>query len=267
MSGAWSALAGYDPALVARLPERQRADLSLVSVAWCWAALGLAAPMAYVAALLTHSFWLSLAVALGVLAMLLQLVRLTVAGGGMSLDSADGRAYRPGRAPLLWLALLGALFALPAQLPLWHHTHARLVADERASLLAMHQRAMAATPAVASRDRYAHELVRCEFVVLRLKALLQQPAQAGRYGSVYLLLLLAPMMFARTQARSTLRAYDELKAAQARRLIARDAEATRRTLESMLARYPSHAPRGEQALALAMRWPVPAPPARPRARS
>jgi hypothetical protein len=78
----WSARAGYDPALVDRLGARQREPLELLGGAWCWAALGLCAPLAYTAFLLTHPAALSLTVEAGVLVLVLQLVRLTVAGGG-----------------------------------------------------------------------------------------------------------------------------------------------------------------------------------------
>ncbi len=223
---------GYDAALVARLPARLGADLDLVGAAWLWAALVLAAPLGYAAALLTHSAWLSLAVALGALWMLLQLARLTVAGGGMPLDMPSAE-YRPSSTPLLWLALLGVLFALPAQLPLWDHTP--LVEAERAALLATHERALG-----HASDGYARELARCEFVVLRLHALAAEPLQAGRYALGYLALLLGPMLFARAQARAAQRSYDELKVREARRVTTRDALATQRALARLLAPYPTY---------------------------
>ncbi|HEX5655799.1 MAG TPA: hypothetical protein VFX59_01335 [Polyangiales bacterium] len=226
----WSALAGYDRSLVARLSARHRAELGLLGGCWCWAALSLAAPMAYVIALLTHSAWLSLAVALGELGMVLQLVRLTVAGGGMPLDATE---HRPTRTPLLWVGVLGVLFALPAQLPLWEH--AKLVADQRATLLALHQRALAATPELADDARFARQLASCEFVILRLQDMCRHPAHAGRYALGYLTLLLAPLLFARAQARAARRAYERQKVAQAQRVVARDAASTQRMIGALLA--------------------------------
>lgn len=224
--------AGYDPALMTLLPAHQRTEISMVGGAWCWIALGLSAPVAYALLLLTHSAPLSLAVAAAVLLLVLQLVRLTVAGGGIPLDSSG--PHRPGSAPLFWLGLLGLMFAQPAQLPLWQQ--APLVAQERTSLLAVHQRATA-----QASDDYARELADCEFVALRLQAIWRQPTQAARNTLAYLALLLGPILFARAQARAALQAYEELKARQARRLVAHDAETTKRTLSRLLAPYTGRA--------------------------
>jgi hypothetical protein len=245
MRRTWSALAGYDPALVQALSPRQREDLGVLGGAWCWSALGLSAPILHVGWLLTHSLPLSAAIGAGVVSLVLLLVRLTVAGGGRPLDDPR-RAYRPSWTPLLWVALLGSLFALPAQLPLWRGDHAQRVEAERAALLTAHQRATAGVRDAASDDRYARELAECEFVVLRLQALWGERSLAIRYALGYLALLVGPVLLARLQAGAALRAYDSLKAGQARRLIAHDTALSERSLARLLAIYPSYRPRDQR---------------------
>ncbi|HEY6879794.1 MAG TPA: hypothetical protein VI299_17320, partial [Polyangiales bacterium] len=86
------------------------------------------------------------------------------------------------------------------------------------------------------------ELASCEFVVLRLNGLWQEPTRTGRYALGYLALVLAPLLFARAQAREALGEYDRQKANEVRRLVQRDADSSRARLQTLLQRYPTYEP-------------------------
>jgi hypothetical protein len=164
---------------------------------------------------------------------------------------------------VLILAVASVLAAQPAQLLLRRAEAAGPVAARRQALLERHDASLRAQGAdfVSARgaeltDRYRVQLSRCEFVGLRLQFLWSEPARAIRDTLLYVGLVLVFGVLARIAAGSALGSYERRCAVVTRRLIARDAEATRSTVHSLLSAYETYSPDPEGARApLRTAWP------------
>jgi len=236
-------LLGYDPLLLERLPATHQRQLSRVAEAWLLSCLLLASPLAYAVWLVEHSPWMAALAGVGSFLLVLNMLRLVAAGAGAAphFTRAQVQAYRPALGATILIGMLALLFAQPAQLPLWTQTLAQPVAAHRQQMVAEHERSIAALGLDDTGD-YRAKLLRCEFLVLRLTTLWQHPGRAARLTAVYLLLVLLPALGARMFALDSLRAYELLRWQTSRRAIAREAHATTRTVQSLLAAYPDYRP-------------------------
>jgi hypothetical protein len=237
-------LLGYDSVILHRLDPAQQAAIAWLAAGWLLSCALLAAPLVYVARLITHELILALGVGAASVALLLALLRLLVAGG-----SAPRSAVQSARGPALLMGLLGVLFAQPAQLPLLRDELTAPVALRRATLLAQH-RASASTAepaqAQASAAAYRKQLAHCEFVVLRLQHVWSEPARALRYTLLYCCLVLLPSWLARSSAYEALRRYQRLHAREQQLSVMRAARLAQAAIDTLLAAYPTYQLAGDR---------------------
>jgi hypothetical protein len=238
------ALVGYDSALLAQLPEASQRHIARVAEAWLLSCALLASPVAYAVWMIEHTLWLSLLLGAFTFAMVLNLVRLTSAGGGAAGHASEEvvREYRPALGASLVIGMLALLFAQPAQLPLWKAELDAPVAAQRAALIAQHEQGLH-NLGIADDGDYGRQLARCDFLVLRLEAMWRSPTRALQLTGLYVLMVLVPAVWARIVALSALREYAHLRWKRDRRAIVRETRASECVAEAELARFPSYVPR------------------------
>jgi hypothetical protein len=256
---ALSALVGYERALLARLPDWAQHQIARVAEAWLLSCLLLASPLAYALWLIEHQPWLAATMGVFAFVMVLNLVRLSSAGGGAAthLSEAEVSAYRPALGSGAVIALLALVCAQPAQLPLWKGQLEQAVDAQRSALVAQHERALAelsagattpegagaTTPEGAERnDGYREQLARCDFLVLRLKAMWRAPTRTLQLTGLYVVLVLVPVLWARVVARAALREYALERWRRDRRAIVRADRAAQREAAALLAHFPGYEP-------------------------
>jgi hypothetical protein len=237
------ALLGYDRSLLAQLADGEQRQIERLAEAWLLSSLLLACPPAYAAFLIEHSLVLALVLGAGMLFVVTNMLRLSVAGGGVSAAAEERalRAYTPALGATVVIGMLALLFAQPAQLPLWKAELDPVVGEYRQALIADHDRLLAALGRDAS-DPYRAELARCDFVVLRLTTIWKTPTRALQLTAFYLLVVLLPTLWARFVALDALRAYARARWQSERRLILRAHGENERTRSALLARFPSYTP-------------------------
>jgi hypothetical protein len=235
-------LVGYDATLLARLSESSQRHIARVAEAWLLSCALLASPVAYAAWLIEHALWLALLLGAFTFAMVLNLVRLTSAGGGAATHASEARVrrYRPALGASVVIGLLALLFAQPAQLPLWKAQLDGPVAAQRELLGRQHEQALSAL-GMAADDDYRRTLSRCDFLVLRLKHMWRAPTRALQLTGLYAIAVLLPAVWARIVALAALREYALLRWRRDRRAIVRAHRAATRAVQAELARYPSYA--------------------------
>jgi hypothetical protein len=234
-------LVGYDATLLARMPESSQRHIARVAEAWLLSCALLASPVAYAAWLIEHALWLALLLGAFTFAMVLNLVRLTSAGGGAATHASEARVrrYRPALGASVVIGMLALLFAQPAQLPLWKGQLDGPVAAQRELLIDQHERALAAL-GIAADDNYRRTLSRCDFLVLRLKHMWRAPTRALQLTGLYVIAVLLPAVWARIVAIAALREYALLRWRRDRRVIVRAAQTAARAVQAELARYPGY---------------------------
>jgi hypothetical protein len=239
-----STLLGYDHSVLARLPIQHARQIARVAEAWLLSCALLASPLAYAVWLVEHSLSLAVLCGVGTFLLVLNMLRLVAAGGGAAphFSRSQVEAYRPALGPTVLVGVLALLFAQPAQLPLWSQTLAEPVAAHRQTMIEQHERSLSALH-LADDGNYQRELARCEFLVLRLTLLWQQPARAVRLTAIYLLLVLLPALGARMFALDSLRAYERARWERGRRGIVREAHAAQREVDALLSKFASFTPK------------------------
>jgi hypothetical protein len=232
---------GYDPALLAALPEPDRQRLAAVAGGWLLSLFLVAWPAGYTLWLVEHSLALAIGVGLATFLLVLNLLRVVTAGGGLQAGAPGSavRHYRPSLAPATFLLLLGVLFAQPAQLPLRASELDPAVNAYREQLVAAHGKR--AGVQVASNEHYRAELARCDFVVKRLALLWLEPNRAARFTLLYCLLGVLPALFRQFAALGAVRAYELLRYRAARAALAEDSVRTGRAVVEALTRFPAYA--------------------------
>jgi hypothetical protein len=204
----------------------------------------LACPVGYAAWLIEHSLLLAFALGAGALFVVVNMLRLSIAGGGVSAATAakDVKQYQPALGATAVIGMLALLFAQLAQLPLWRSELDPVVSEHRQALIAQHDRSLDALGQVDG-DHYRRELTRCDFVVLRLTTIWKSPTRALPLTAFFVLVVLLPTLWARFVALDALRAYAHARWQRDRRLIVRAHEQNEHERNSLLARFPSYVKR------------------------
>lgn len=239
------ALLGYEAELMAALPDGEQRQIERVCEAWLLSSVLLTAPLAYAAWLVEHSLLLSLVLAAGALFVVMNMLRLSIAGGGVAAGATQQEVarYRPALGATAVIGVLALLFAQPAQLPLWKGELDATVAAHRQALIAQHARALSAL-GQSQGDRYSEQLTRCDFVVLRLTTLWKTaPTRGLQLTAFYVLLVLLPTLWARFVALGALQAFALARWRRDRGLIVARYRESERVRDALLARFSSYSAR------------------------
>lgn len=238
---------GYDPGLLSGLSQVERQRIATVAGGWLLSLALLAWPAGYTLWLVEHSLGLALGVAIATFLLVLNLLRVVTAGGGVQagVSPAAVRGYRPGLAPATFLFVLGVLFAQPAQLPLRTGELDPLVDAYRNELVVAHERRSEHRD-----DHHRAVLSECDFMVKRLTLLWEDPAQALRFTGFYCLLVLLPALFSQFVALDAIRAYELARYRVARARVAKDREQTARAIRDALGRFSSYVRDAERSTSL-----------------
>jgi hypothetical protein len=237
------ALFGYESQLMATLPEGEQRQIERVCEAWLLSSVVLTCPLAYAAWLVEHSLLLSLLLGAGALFVVMNMLRLSIAGGGVPAGAQREQAerYRPALGATVVIGVLALLFAQPAQLPLWKSELDATVAAHREALIAQHDQALGEARGDARGDSYRSELTRCEFVVLRLTTIWKTaPTRSLQLTAFYVLLVLLPTLWARFVALEALQAFALARWRRDRGLIVARYRESDQVRDALLGRFPSY---------------------------
>lgn len=148
---------GYDPVLVAPLPVGHQRSLAVVAACALPGLFALALSAAYGTYLASDTLALAVVVGVGAGLYLLNLLRVSVAGGGAAAHQPVRQAstWAPRAVPLIMLALLGGFFAQPLALWWFADEQDEAIARLKASLGQMHEAAVLGTARRALDDARA----------------------------------------------------------------------------------------------------------------
>jgi hypothetical protein len=235
---------GYDATLIAGLGASQRDAIDWVAAGFLLGCGLVSAPPAYAVWLSAHSLPAAAGVGCVCFGLVLAIVRLRVASGGL-VPARELRHQGSYSGPVLVLGLAAALAAQPAQLWLGRADVAQQVRGQRQALgtrFSAHYHARAPSEEAGARAAYWARVSQCEFMALRLQAIWSEPGRAVRYTLLYMGLVLIPGLVARLFAGSALRRYELRRAQAASASAARDARWMRQQVQSLLAKYPTYRP-------------------------
>jgi len=242
MLSALLSLFGYDEDLSSQLSLVDRQRLGTVAAGWLLSLLLLAVPAGYALWLIERSWPLALATGAGTFVLTLNLLRVATAGGGLQAGSsaAQLRDYRPGLAPAVFMALLGLIFAQPAQLPLSAERLEPLIEQHRDELMEQHRGRVGDEQDMRTPEAYRAELANCAFVVKRLALLWEQPQVAARFSALYCLVLLLPAFFGQFVALDAARRYQLARYRRAMRFVSVESRTLAARMHTALVQYPAY---------------------------
>lgn len=231
-------LFGYDPGLLDQLKPGRRRALHLLAEAWIVSSALLAASVGYALWLVEHSLPIAFLSALAMGLVVINLLRLVVAGSGAAphLSPEHLRDYRPALGPTFVLSMLAALLGQPAQLPLWHDRLETPVAAHRETLLAK-QEQLAHTLGQTVRPAFREELAQSEFLAWRVREIWKDPQRAFVLSALYWFLVLLPTLAGRFVALGALREYERARWFAARAQIEQEGHSAARRVHAELERY------------------------------
>ncbi len=232
---------GYDAALLAKLTSAERSRIERVAEAWLLAAALLALSFGYGLWLVSHAVWLFAVAAAGLMAFLLNALRLVAAGSGPAPDLPRERLddHRPSWTATWLFVVVGLLLGQLAQLPLHRRELDAAVAAVRADLVAEHAQLQRRLERPVD-DAYQLELNRSEFVVLRLRTLWKNPGRVVLPSLAFALLVGLPGALARFHAAAALGSYERLRRSATRRVVREAARRTEDEVATLLSAYPSY---------------------------
>ena len=241
MLSALLTLFGYDDDLSSQLSLVERQRLGTVAAGWLLSLLLLAVPAGYALWLIERSLSLALVTGTGTFVLTLNLLRVATAGGGLQAGSSPEqlRDYRPGLAPAVFVALLGLIFAQPAQLPLNAGWLEPKIEQHRDQLAEQHRERVGEVPDTRSPEAYRAELASCAFVVKRLALLWERPNTAARFSALYCLVILLPAFFGQFVALDAARRYQLLRYRRAIRFVGVEGRALVSRMNDALSQYPA----------------------------
>jgi hypothetical protein len=234
-------LFGYDEDLSSQLSLVDRQRLGTVAAGWLLSLLLLALPAGYALWLIERSLPLALVTGAGTFVLTLNLLRVATAGGGLQAGSTAEqlRDYRPGLAPAVFVALLGLIFAQPAQLPLNAGWLEPQIEQHREQLAEQHRERVGEMPDARTPEAYRAELGNCAFVVKRLALLWERPNAAARFSALYCLVILLPAFFGQFVALDAARRYQLLRYRRAMRFVGVETRTLATRMNDVLSQYPA----------------------------
>lgn len=262
------ALAGYDPEVARALGPSSVRRLTWIALAHLLPCGLMGWAGGYAAHLTQGSAWLSIAAGVAFAAFVLNLLRVSVAGGGMAPHKTELQTerFRPAMPPVIVVAVLAGLLAQPAILPLFAAELEPDVAAHRAELLRRHRAAPPPERVTASSEagqlraqraeRYAHNVAAASFAARRVTMVWRQPARPAALTLAFVLACALPLLLARVPLVSAVRHYERARRERLQVLLYALEATTAREVHASLARFASY--EGVHAIALRESW-VPKP--------
>jgi hypothetical protein len=235
---------GYDPSVLAALSEVERRQMRGAASAWLLACAGIGVIGGYATRFVEPWLWLSVSVAVAVALLALNLLRVTIAGGGVSpgCTATELERWKPGAAPAVVLGVVVALLAQPAQLPLWGSELSTLVEQHRQNVVAEQAAAAAALGQADALAHYHAHLGATDFPALRIQLIWHRPVQAARWTAVFCLIVLVPAIWSRSVAVRALRAYERERERRVRQRRIALARATDARVAALLSAWRDYEP-------------------------
>ena len=214
------ALAGYDPAVVRALGPSSARRLSLIALAHALPCGLMGGAAGYATYLTQPSTVLAVAAGVAFGAFVLNLLRVSVAGGGMAphKTATQSERFRPAMPPVIVIALLAALLAQPAILPLFANELEPAIAAHRAGLLRQHraipepERVTPSSEAGRLRreraERYADNVASASFAARRVTLVWRQPLRPSLLSFAFVLACVLPLLLARLPLVGVVRHYE-----------------------------------------------------------
>lgn len=238
-------LLGFDPELLAGLDERYRRDLTY----FCF--LGLL-PCGLIGGSVGYGLWLverSVPIAVGgaiaFLLLLLNMLRVSIAGSGMTLSLPPRLAgrWKPRLTPVVMFALLATIFAQPAQLVLHNAALDPAIDRYRVAMMAAHEKAVRASDpghAAALVADYNTRIQASSFAVRRVQLLWLTPEKPAIFTVLFTIVTLFPLLLLRGPSLAAVVAYEGRKYARCRARVMWEDSLTRETADRLLRLYPGY---------------------------
>ncbi|MDZ4695456.1 MAG: hypothetical protein SGI86_09910 [Deltaproteobacteria bacterium] len=238
-------LLGFDPELLEGLDVKYRRDLSY----FCF--LGFL-PCGLIGGAAGYGLWLversALIAGSGALVfalLLLNMLRVAIAGSGMTLSLPPRLAgrWKPRLTPVVIFALLGIIFAQPAQLVLHEATLAPAIDRYRVAMMAAHEKAVRSSDpkhAAARVADYNARIKASSFAVRRVQLLWLTPEKPLIFTVLFTLVALFPLLLVRGPSLAAVVAYEARKYARGRARVMLEDRLARETADRLLSAYPSY---------------------------
>jgi hypothetical protein len=184
-------------------------------------------------------FW-TLAIALFVALLVLNLLRLHNSGGGPAPHESAAHADRwaPGAGGVFVLGALAVLSAQPYLAWASERAHAVEVEAHRGALLEAHRTSLAQAGGELEGNGAETSLARCGFVALRLRLLWREPEAPLLATTALAVLFLSPLLLGHLTHLEALRRYQHLRWRSSRALVLADESVTQQLVARHLAMFP-----------------------------
>jgi len=236
---------GFDPELLRGLDEKYRRDLTYFGF------LGLL-PCALIGGGAGYGLWLVersvVIAAVGALAfalLLLNMLRVSIAGSGMTLSLPPRLAgrWKPRLTPLLIFGLLAVIFAQPTQLVLHEASLEPVIQRYRVAMMAAHEKAVRTSDpghAAALVADYNTRIAASSFAVRKIQLLWLTPEKPAIFTFLFTILVLLPLLLVRGPSLAAVVAYEGRKYARCRARVMWEEQLTRETVDRLLRSYESY---------------------------
>ncbi len=238
-------LLGFDPELLEGLDAKYRRDLTY----FCF--LGLL-PCGLIGGGAGYGLWLversgpiAVGGALAFALLLLNMLRVSIAGSGMTLSLPPRLAarWKPRLTPVVMFALLGIIFAQPTQLVLHAATLDPAVHRYRVAMMEAHEKAVRASDpkraAVLVAD-YNARIKASSFAVRRIQLLWLTPEKPAIFTVLFTLVALFPLLLVRGPSLAAVVAYEGRKYARCRARVMFEDSLARETADRLLSTRASY---------------------------
>lgn len=213
-------LAGYDPEVTRALGPSSARRLSLIALFHLLPCALMGGAAGY-ASHLTQGDWpLSLTVGLAFGGFVLNLLRVSVAGGGMAPHKTHVQAqrFRPAMPPVIVIAVLATLLGQPAILPVFADELKPALATHRAALLRQHRASPPPERVTADSEagklraqraaRYQQNVMAASFAARRVTMVWRAPLRPAALTLAFVLSCVLPLLLARLPLVSAVRHYE-----------------------------------------------------------
>jgi hypothetical protein len=238
-------LLGFDPELLQGLDAKYRRDLTYFCFLGFLPCGLIGGGAGYGLWLVERSVPIAVGGALAFALLLLNMLRVAIAGSGMTLSLPPRLAgrWKPRLTPVVMFALLGIIFAQPAQLILHEETLAPAIDRYRFAMMTAHEKVVrSADPkhATALVADYNARIKASSFAVRRVQLLWLTPEKPAIFTVLFTLVALFPLLLVRGPSLTAVVAYEGRKYARCRARVMFEDSLARETADRLLSTYASY---------------------------